>query len=83
MTAVAKVAAPERVICGTFHPDLDMHRRCMVLAGYAQEDADSYDDTGCGRSILWTFAYRCVECGRWFHRDCIRRHFAKAAEAPY
>jgi hypothetical protein len=73
----------ERVICGTFHPNLDTHRRMMVQAGYPAEVASSYDDTGCGSPILWPFTYRCVDCGRWFCTACIRRHFQAAIQAPY
>lgn len=69
-----------RVACGTFHPDRETHNRTAAQAGYPP---DSYDDTGCGQPIPWTFAYRCVDCGRWFHRDCIKRHFARNAEPPY
>jgi hypothetical protein len=84
MTAFVPTDNPvERVICGTFHPNLETHRRAMVMAGYSEEQANSYDDTGCGHAILWPHTYRCVDCGRWFCSPCIRRHFKAAIEAPY
>lgn len=70
-------------MCGTYHPDLETHRRCMILAGVAPEQAMTYDDTGCGALMVWTFAYRCVDCGRWFHKTCIWRHFQENIEPPY
>lgn len=42
-------------------------------------------DGGCGRSLPWLHAYRCLECGRWMHAECLRQHFVehgdRAAEA--
>lgn len=58
--------------CGSDHPDPEIAadlRTMRANEGYPTEG-------GCGRRMRWVSAYRCVECGRWFHRDCIREHFA-------
>lgn len=72
--------APYRVVCGTFHPDPETNNRCNAQGGFP---ANTYDDTGCGHFILWTFAYRCLDCGRWFHATCLRNHFKANIEPPY
>lgn len=62
----------ERVACGATHPDPEIEERFVALR--ANEKAPSGFD-GCGRAGVWTFMFRCVECGRWMHKDCILRHF--------
>ncbi len=67
----------ERIACGDTHPDPETEARFRALrAGAGFED----DGTGCGGRGVWTFMFRCVECGRFFHRDCILKHFAAHAE---
>lgn len=71
----------ERIVCGHSHPDARMNDDINAL----REDAGaSPDNAGCGRAGIWPVMYRCAECARWFHRDCIRKHFAahKTAGAP-
>ena len=65
----------ECIICGASHPDLAIEERVQLAR--LREGAAS-DSEGCGRTMVWTVAYRCVDCGRWFHRECIRRHFASS-----
>jgi hypothetical protein len=69
------MAAVEMIACGASHPDLAVETRVQLARsrGSATEVGD-----GCGRTMVWTVAYRCVDCGRWFHRDCIRKHFEKS-----
>jgi hypothetical protein len=31
----------------------------------------------CGKLIEWLMAYRCLECGRWMHAECLRQHFVE------
>jgi hypothetical protein len=35
----------------------------------------------CGRHIALVAAYRCLDCGLWFCRDCAHRHFSQSAES--
>jgi hypothetical protein len=66
--------ADQRVTCGTSHPNPranGVFERRREADGYATGPAG-----GCGRPMLWTIAYRCVGCGRWFHRSCILSHFS-------
>jgi len=30
---------------------------------------------GCGKQLEIKDAYRCTGCGKWFHLDCIHKHF--------
>jgi hypothetical protein len=60
------------VRCGDTDPDSVVETRINEVR---EEIGAPSDHSGCRRSIVWTFAYRCVECGRWFHRDCIQKHF--------
>lgn len=32
--------------------------------------------TGCGGPMTWLSAYRCRQCGRWIHGQCLDWHFA-------
>jgi hypothetical protein len=62
------------ITCGADHPDPEIAaalRRMREEAGYPTEG-------GCGKRMCWTLAFRCVECGRWMHRDCIRKHFQES-----
>lgn len=34
-------------------------------------------DGGCGRAMSYLHTYRCLECGRWMHGDCLKAHFAE------
>jgi hypothetical protein len=38
-------------------------------------------DGGCGKQLGWLHAYRCLECGRWMHAECLRQHFAEHGDA--
>jgi hypothetical protein len=37
---------------------------------------------GCGKPMTWVHAYRCRQCARWLHGDCMDRHFGDTAAAP-
>lgn len=66
----------EFIVCGDDHPNPvtnDLAKMLRANEGYPTEG-------GCGRRMRWTYAYRCVECGRWFHRDCIKEHFAATGD---
>jgi hypothetical protein len=32
---------------------------------------------GCGKKLLWWDSYRCVDCDKFFHLECIREHFER------
>lgn len=62
------------IACGD--SDLDQAIEAKVVAARA-ETGIFIDAPMCGRRlVLLSHAYRCVECSRWFHRDCILAHFA-------
>lgn len=65
------------VRCGDSHPDAAVEQRFVALR---QEEGHSSESHGCGREAHWTFLFRCVECGRWYHRECIARHFAASGD---
>jgi hypothetical protein len=81
MGDIKKRPAPcvECITCGSSHPDFAVEERVQRARAKERdrvsEESDAEDAYGCGGTIVWTAAYRCVDCGRWFHRDCIRRHF--------
>ena len=75
-TKTRPASCVECVTCGASHPDLEIENR--VQAARVRKGA-LMDAGGCGRTIVWTAAYRCVDCGRWFHHDCLREHFEIAA----
>jgi hypothetical protein len=93
MVAVLEIEIPpeqerlgitDLVMCGTFHPDVEVHARAMLMRQETPDDGVIYrDSTGCGRLMHWTYAYRCVDCGIWFHQDCLLNHFKANIEAPY
>ena len=70
------ISSPEpRVVCGTTYTDSDTERRIQSMratAGFSLEG-------GCNKSLIWRYAYRCLECGRWMHAECLRLHFAQSA----
>ena len=68
------IGAGLHIICGASHPDERVEEILGELR--ASQGYDPGPMGGCGRTMLWPYAYRCVTCGRWFHRECIRRHFA-------
>lgn len=35
-------------------------------------------DGGCLKPMTWVNAYRCRECGRWMHGECLDTHFAES-----
>jgi hypothetical protein len=60
--------------CGLSDPDPRAEAR---IADARAALGAAADDVGCGRLVVLWEAYRCVECGRWFHRGCIVRHFER------
>lgn len=43
-------------------------RAIRAELGHSQEG-------GCGKQLGWLHAYRCLDCGRFMHADCLRQHF--------
>ena len=70
---VERVQPIERIRCGHTHPDPVTERRYQELRKAQGHKIEG----GCNGNMLWTYAYRCVECGRFFHRECILAHFAE------
>lgn len=69
-----------QLVCGASHPDADVERRINAMRDHEVGCEPPGRWQGCGISLVWTYAYRCVECGRWLHRECARRHFGVTAE---
>jgi hypothetical protein len=59
--------------CGASDPDGGAEARIAA----ARSAIGAPTDEGCGRLIVLWEAFRCVECGRWFHRACMERHFER------
>lgn len=57
--------------CGETLFDEHSERRVRAL----RSERGFASDAGCGKRIPWITAYRCLECGRWMHADCLRIHF--------
>ena len=77
----APAPAPQepRIVCGR----TSMDDREEEMIQQMRQDVNAPDDTsGCGTTCLWKLAFRCAECGRWFHRDCIQKHFAAHSQSP-
>ena len=36
-------------------------------------------DGGCGRPMTFVNGYRCAECGRWMHLNCLTDHFTESS----
>lgn len=68
----------ERIACGRSHPDERTEEIWNLIR--ESEGHPTGPMGGCGKEMLWTMAYRCVECGRWFHRECALRHFALSGD---
>lgn len=60
-------------ICGNTARDA----RSEAIVRSLREKAGGSPDGGCGKPIEWLMAYRCLECGRWAHAECLRQHFAE------
>lgn len=67
----------DSIACGATYPDAETEARVQALRGQQGLRTDG----GCGKALPWTYAYRCVECARWFHRTCILRHFSESPAA--
>lgn len=44
-----------------------------------QETPGLFTGCGVGQSVLTM--YRCIQCARWMHRECLRRHFETSTHA--
>lgn len=64
------------VACGATHPHPEVERRYRALRGQEGHRTDG----GCGGTMHWTYAYRCLDCGRWMHGACLREHFEESQE---
>lgn len=62
----------EWITCGMTYRDRAVEDRVNALR---QIEGHSVG-LGCGKRLKIVYAYRCVECGRWFDRECILHHFA-------
>lgn len=62
----------EFILCGQSHPDPEIEARTNA---HRADLGMTTDQQGCGQKMHWTLAYRCVECARWFHHECIKQHF--------
>lgn len=70
---VTPFQARERVACGASHPDPEINAGIEAMRSAEQARTDGFN--GCGHAGIWSVMFRCVECGRWLHRECARKHF--------
>lgn len=63
--------------CGNTGIDPATERRIRSLRG---ETPPGFD--GCGNEVSWILVYRCLECGRYMHAECLRKHFASHGDEP-
>jgi hypothetical protein len=59
------------LVCGqTYHNQTTEAR----LPSLRQSEGPGYH--GCGKPMAWVHTYRCRQCARWMHGDCLDRHFS-------
>lgn len=64
--------------CGVTHPNPEIEAMPQAM-----REAESHALAGgCGKPLRWVLSYRCVECDRWMHYDCILKHFKEAVDDP-
>jgi hypothetical protein len=66
---------PPQLICGRTDPDDRVEALIRQIRADSPRSGPD-DNSACGQPIELRWAFRCVECGRWFHRGCIEKHFA-------
>lgn len=65
------------LVCGETYRDQRVEERVPV---FREGEVSAW--TGCGKPMTYLMTYRCLQCGRWMHGDCLERHFeARAAAA--
>jgi hypothetical protein len=62
------------LVCGRTNRD----DRAEQITRTVREQQGYRIDGGCGRPMTFVAGYRCAECGRWMHLDCLRGHFAES-----
>lgn len=72
LDSIQAVAGYQTIECGAVSPVPGDARPALRPTTYA----------GCERLLSWVFAYRCVDCGLFFHLACILKHFRSSTEAP-
>jgi hypothetical protein len=65
-------AAPVLVTCGASDPNVHADRKIRIARDLVKP-SPGFD--GCGHVMRLDTAFRCVECGRFFHRTCAAQHF--------
>lgn len=59
--------------CGDSSPHRETEARFRALRAEQGEPPGTHE--GCGKKMHWTFAYRCLNCARFMHAQCLQRHF--------
>lgn len=65
--------AAEWLVCGSTYQNAEYETRVEDLRAEEGHPVG----LGCQRRLRIMYAYRCVDCGRWFCRPCILAHFAE------
>lgn len=74
LAAAAQLRVPTTIACGASDPDHGAERKIQEARAATGHPVD---DAACGGQLMvWMSAYRCGECGRFFHRDCLYQHFS-------
>jgi hypothetical protein len=63
------------LVCGQTYHNAESEAR---LPSLRQDEEPNYG--GCGQMMAWVHTYRCRQCGRWMHGECLDRHFADDQE---
>lgn len=65
--------------CGATTPDpiqQAVHDATTALHDFTNGEDHS---AGCAVLILWWDSFRCLDCEKFFHKECLRRHFMNTA----
>lgn len=67
------------IACGATSPN--PATQAAIQAATAVYDLATGEDhsAGCGTLLLWWDSYRCLDCDKFFHKECLKVHFARTA----
>lgn len=60
------------LVCGKTYRDPQAESKLPAL-----REGEHTSFTGCGQPMALVHTYRCRQCARWMHGDCLDRHFGK------
>ena len=66
----------QKIVCGYTWPDPVDEAAIQT----SRREQGFRTDGGCGKEMPWTVSYRCLECGRFMHSTCLKRHFEETGD---